>query len=209
VVQFRFAFYFACAEFGFECWLNVVDIDMSLVTSHTWTWATSRRSGLDVFCVTILAGVLEIRQFANFIVGDKCVQALVRSMRNMSTHTWTNGGFLKYGYPMVPLDHPFIDGFSFVNHPAIGHPHLLEPPICTLRRQWRLYPGWHWRSSREEPVGSPDARHCLGILWVNLGDLWWFEIFLDGSPGSSCKTPTSLASRCKAVLPPALTLTPL
>lgn len=29
-------------------------------------------SGLDVFCVTILAGVLEIRQFANFIVGDKC-----------------------------------------------------------------------------------------------------------------------------------------
>lgn len=30
------------------------------------------RSGLDVFCVTILAGVLEIRQFADFIVGDKC-----------------------------------------------------------------------------------------------------------------------------------------
>lgn len=29
-------------------------------------------SGLDVFCVTILAGVLEIRQFADFIVGDKC-----------------------------------------------------------------------------------------------------------------------------------------
>eukprot|EP00435_Cladocopium_sp_Y103_P000847 s3681_g1.t1 len=29
-------------------------------------------SGLDVFCVTILAGVLEIRQFANFIVGNKC-----------------------------------------------------------------------------------------------------------------------------------------
>eukprot|EP00913_Durusdinium_trenchii_P023188 g21767.t1 len=29
-------------------------------------------SGLDVFCVTILAGVLEIRQFADFIVGNKC-----------------------------------------------------------------------------------------------------------------------------------------
>ncbi|CAJ1403960.1 unnamed protein product [Effrenium voratum] len=29
-------------------------------------------SGLDVFCVTILAGVLEIRQFAGFIVGDTC-----------------------------------------------------------------------------------------------------------------------------------------
>lgn len=31
-------------------------------------------SGLDVFCVTILAGVLEIRQFADFIVGNKCDQ---------------------------------------------------------------------------------------------------------------------------------------
>ena len=187
VVQFGFAFYFACAEFGFECWLNVVDIDMSLVTSHTWTWATSRRSGLDVFCVTILAGVLEIRQFANFIVGDKCVQALVRSMRNMSTHTRTNGGFLKYGYPMVPLDHPFIDGFSFVNHPAIGHPHLLEPPICTLRRQWRKTqdgidallaksPLAH-QMPGTGPWGLQQLQQlictcCLGILWVNLGDLW-------------------------------------
>lgn len=35
------------------------------------------RSGLDVFCVTILAGVLEIRQFADFIVGNKCVQTPV------------------------------------------------------------------------------------------------------------------------------------
>ena len=83
VGHFGFASFAARAQFGYECWLNVVDI--------CWSWseatlgygppnnATSRpRSGLDVFCVTILAGVLEIRQFADFIVGDKCAQALVR-----------------------------------------------------------------------------------------------------------------------------------
>ncbi|OLP89578.1 hypothetical protein AK812_SmicGene28942 [Symbiodinium microadriaticum] len=31
-------------------------------------------SGLDVFCVTILAGILELREFAHFIVGDKCAE---------------------------------------------------------------------------------------------------------------------------------------
>ena len=41
-------------------------------------WPTmGARSGLDVFCVTILAGVLEIKQFADFIVGNKCVQTPV------------------------------------------------------------------------------------------------------------------------------------
>ena len=35
-------------------------------------------------------------------------------------YIYTYGGFLKQGYP-VPLNHPFIDGFSIINHSAIGY----------------------------------------------------------------------------------------
>ena len=27
----------------------------------------------------------------------------------------------------VPANHPFLDGFSIINHPAIGYPHLWKP----------------------------------------------------------------------------------
>ena len=29
----------------------------------------------------------------------------------------------------VPPNHPFIDGFSIINHPAIGVPPFMETPI--------------------------------------------------------------------------------
>lgn len=61
-------------------------------------WPTmGARSGLDVFCVTILAGVLEIRQFADFIVGNKCVQTpvllnLIESSLVEMENTWSKVG---------------------------------------------------------------------------------------------------------------------
>ena len=35
---------------------------------------------------------------------------------------------------VVPLNHPFIDGFPIINHPFLGISHLWNPPyiICYL-----------------------------------------------------------------------------
>jgi hypothetical protein len=38
------------------------------------------------------------------------------------------GGFLKWG---VPLNHPFIDGFSLINHPFLGIPICGNPHMTT------------------------------------------------------------------------------
>ena len=98
----------------------------------------------------------------------------------------------------TPWYHPFIDGFSFVNHPAIGHPHLLEPPICTLRRQWRKtqdgidallaksplahqMPGtgpWGLQQQPEPSTASTVDLHIAlgysGWIWAISGDLRYF-----------------------------------
>ncbi|CAE7290805.1 unnamed protein product [Symbiodinium microadriaticum] len=66
---------------------TIVVVAYHVILMVLWTAPLSRRaqkqwlltaqvfnawSGLDVFCVTILAGILELREFAHFIVGDKC-----------------------------------------------------------------------------------------------------------------------------------------
>mmetsp|Transcript_33356 Transcript_33356/g.69614 ORF Transcript_33356/g.69614 Transcript_33356/m.69614 type:complete len:574 (-) Transcript_33356:102-1823(-) len=66
---------------------TIVVVAYHVILIVLWTAPLSRRaqkqwlltaqvfnawSGLDVFCVTILAGILELREFAHFIVGDKC-----------------------------------------------------------------------------------------------------------------------------------------
>ena len=33
----------------------------------------------------------------------------------------------------IPLNHPFVDGFSIINHPAIGDPMIMETRICQDR----------------------------------------------------------------------------
>ena len=62
-----------------------------------------------------------------------------KSMENPKEPSKTvaeNDGFLQifpektiWGFPeiRVPPNHPFIDGFSLVNHPAMGVPHLWNP----------------------------------------------------------------------------------
>ena len=56
-----------------------------------------------MFCVTILAGVLEIRQFADFIVGDKCVGHLAAQK---SFTLPRKPGFCNWHYP--PLLKTFV-----------------------------------------------------------------------------------------------------
>ena len=38
----------------------------------------------------------------------------------------------------VPPNHPFIDGFSLINHPAIGDPLFMDPPISFQYLQLRF-----------------------------------------------------------------------
>ena len=46
-------------------------------------------------------------------------------------HCHNNILYLMWRFPKVgvPLNHPFIDRFSIINHPAIGYLHLWKPPI--------------------------------------------------------------------------------
>ena len=45
-------------------------------------------------------------------------------IRGSTTDIW--GGSINGG---TPSHHPFIDGFSLINHPAIGVPPFMETPI--------------------------------------------------------------------------------
>jgi hypothetical protein len=46
-------------------------------------------------------------------------------------HCHNNILYLMWRFPKVgvPLNHPFIDRFSIINHPSIGYLHLWKPPI--------------------------------------------------------------------------------
>ena len=57
-----------------------------------------------------------------------------------------------WGFPEmgVPPSHPFIDGFSVINHPAIGAPPFMETPI-SAKLFALTYPSWLANVSRTSP----------------------------------------------------------
>ena len=50
------------------------------------------------------------------------------------------GGFHSHGALGMPPNHPFLKGFLFLSHPAMGAPLFVDTPIyCTL--EWMVYNG--------------------------------------------------------------------
>ena len=52
---------------------------------------------------------------------------------------------------MVPPNHPFIDGFSIINHPAIGVPPFQETGILVIK---------HWGRGSGFQKGATTRRQC-------------------------------------------------
>ena len=96
---------------------------------------------------------------------------------------WPYRGFLKMG---VPPNHPFIDGFSLINHPFWGYPHLWKPPIWGFRSWPGLEDGqnhgtWagdffsgHWKvASCCNASGKSQLILYIIICWHIFGAVWF------------------------------------
>ena len=67
--------------------------------------------------------------------GERVLQQSHDHMSLKRVHPSTGASFLRidghiWGFPKigVPLNHPFVDGFSLINHPAVGAPLFWKPP---------------------------------------------------------------------------------
>ena len=74
----------------------------------------------------------EIHQQTSADLGRNGTLHLVAAQWDVSKRSCATGAFLKWSYLQI---HPFLDGFSIVNHPAIGVPPFQESSNMSF--QWR------------------------------------------------------------------------
>ena len=65
----------------------------------------------------------------------------------------------------TPSHHPFINGFSLINHPAIGIPPLVGFPSCGSPRPWRSTPSAVHSAAvlqdlQQQPSAHLSRQHC-------------------------------------------------
>ena len=109
-----------------------------------------------------------MRNRAYGLFGFKCFKSPARSVHILARFLSYGGFFSEIG---VPLNHPFIDGFSAINHPAIAVPPFMETPsdqpVPQLR--WLLHP---LVRDLFEALWCP---HFSGEVWMWVG-FWMFLV---------------------------------